>query len=346
MAELAFAWPGLPDYAARCIRATIDRCGVPVSVIGTRPGVPIEGMEASLGQAIHWIHGEDGSLTWEKLGLAPPAVLIQGGYHLPAINALGRQCRAAGGKVVLASDQNWTGNMRQRFVDPLLVRKRIKTRFDALFIPGASAQRYYRHMFYPVERTVTGLYGSDPTLFNGGAPLMERPKTFLFVGQFIPRKNVVGLARAFIRFVVDHPDWTLRLCGSGEQRGEIPDHPQILIENFVQPPQLAEMLRKARCLVLPSIEEHWGLVVHEAALTGCALALTNVVGAGDDLARPQNAVLFPPRDEAAIERTLREIAAWDIPRWQTAERISRDLARGFGPTRFADAVDDLVHRLA
>ena len=44
MTELVVAWPGLPDYAARCIRAVIERSAVSVAVIGTRPDVPIEGL--------------------------------------------------------------------------------------------------------------------------------------------------------------------------------------------------------------------------------------------------------------------------------------------------------------
>jgi len=346
MTELAFAWPGLPDYAARCIHAAIKRRDTPVAVIGTKPGVPIEGMEYSLGQAVHWIVGQDKRVTWEKLGLAPPAIFIQGGYFTPAFNALGCQCRAAGGKVVLASDQNWSGGFRQYLFDPFLVRMKTWLQFDAVFTPGRSGVQYYRRVIHPAACIVTRLYGADPALFNGGLPLKERPKTFLYVGQFIPRKNVLGLARAFICFAADHPDWVLRLCGGGEQLGEIPKHPQIQLENFVQPTQLAAILRESRCLVLPSLEEHWGLVVHEAALTGCALALSEVVGAAKDLANPQNAVLFPPGDEAAIERSLRDIAAWDTARLLAAEYTSRNLAVGFGPESFADAVDELINRLS
>ncbi len=179
------------------------------------------------------------------------------------------------------------------------------------------------------------LYGADPALFNGGPPLCARQKTFLFVGQLIARKGVLELARAFIRFCADHDDWTLRICGNGPLRDQIPQHPCILIDEFVQPANLADVMRDARCLVLPSTSEHWGLVVHEAALCGCALALSSAVGAADDLARPENAVLFPTHDSKALESTLRQIADWDAARWDEAERTSRKLAQQFGPHRFA-----------
>jgi glycosyltransferase involved in cell wall biosynthesis len=189
------------------------------------------------------------------------------------------------------------------------------------------------------------MYGADPALFHGGEPLHLRPKTILYVGRLAPIKNVVGLTQAFAAFAKDHPDWVLRICGSGGQRALLPDHAQIQVEDFVQPPQLAEIMREARCLVLPSLHEPWGVVVHEAALSGCALALSTAVGAADDLARPDNAVLFKPRSVAAIEGALRTIAGWDDQQWQRAEQTSRELAKQFGPERFADAVDRFIEIL-
>lgn len=345
MTSLAFAWPGLPDYAARCIRAVIDRSATPVTVIATPPSVPIEGMEQSLGQPVNWVEGDDTTVNWQALGVERPDLLFTGGYGFPAFNALADEVRNAGGRVVLMSDNNWTGTPRQRVLDPLRHRLLLRHRHDAIFVPGASGVRVARSWGYPQETIQTGLYGADPTLFNGGPPLEDRPKTFLFVGQFIARKNVLGLVDAFARFAARRSDWSLRLCGSGPQNDQISKVPGLSVHGFVQPPQLAELLRGARCLVLPSLEEHWGLVVHEAALSGCALALTRTVGAASDLARPQNALLFAPGDTAALADALAQFAAWDDDRWATAERTSRQLAAAFGPAAFADGVLTLATKL-
>jgi glycosyltransferase involved in cell wall biosynthesis len=284
-------------------------------------------------------------ISWRQLGLSAPDFLFQGGYAYAAFNELSKECRREGGKVVLMADNNWQGTLRQRTLEPIRHRIKICQRFDGMLVPGVSGMRFARVMGYPPVLTVTGLYGADPTLFADYCPLERRQRVFLFVGQFIARKNVLGLCRAFARFATEHPDWTLRLCGNGPQRPDIPDHPAIKIEGFVQASDLALILREARCLVLPSLEEHWGLVVHEAALSGCALALSNVVAAGDDLAQPENAVLFPPGRDKPIERALRTIARWDDQRWAEAQRVSRDRAQQFGPERFADAVDTLMVRL-
>lgn len=342
MRHIAFLWSRLPNYAARCIRSLIDREKYSVTVIGTPPYVPIEGMESSLGQKIIWIDPKDTRNSWNAWDTGVPDVAFIGGYSTPAFNALANDCRGLGGSVVFMCDHNWHGSLRQRLIDPLRHRLIFRSRFDGIFVPGASGIRFAGKMGYPPERTVTGLYGADPALFNGGPPLVEREKVIVFVGRFIARKNCIGLAHAFLRFVAEYPEWRLRLIGVGPQRDDIPDHPSIMVEDFAQPTRMAEIFREARCLALPSLDEHWGLVVHEAALSGCALALTDVVGAAADLATPLNAVTFSANDEAAIERELRAIAGWDAAQWQTAEQTSRRLAAGFGPESFADGVERLV----
>lgn len=343
MTLIAFGWSGLPDYAARCIRAVMDTRDERIDIVATRPRVPIEGMERSLGKEVNWL--EDGHLTlnWSDLDLPRPDIFFQGGYYLPALRALGAEARASGGKVVLMSDNNWQGTMRQRFVDPLRHRLLLRWRFDAVMTPGKSGTQYGAHLGY--QRIVSGMLGADPRLFNGGDSLCSRPKTFLFAGRLIKLKNVLGLVRAFARFAQENDDWMLRICGSGPLREQIPDHPRIDVRGFVQPPELADLMREARCLVLPSFTDHWGLVVHEATLCGCALALSSCVGAADDLATPENAVFFSPRAEERIEDALHAIAGWNDARWDAAERTSRALATQFGPHRFAAEAGKLIDSL-
>ena len=179
---IAFAWPGLPDYAARCIRAVIDRHPGRVAVIGTRPEVPIEGMELSLGQSVHWIEGRRRDLCWSKLGLIPPTLFFQGGYYLPAFSALGAECHATGGAVVGLSDATWQGYWRQVLVDPIRHRLLLRPKFDGWFVPGRSGLRHARIMGHPPEGTQEGMLGADPALFNGGGQLLAATKNAAICG--------------------------------------------------------------------------------------------------------------------------------------------------------------------
>lgn len=336
--DISFSWNGLPQYAARLIRAAIEQFGggQSISVIGTRPSVPVEGMEAALGQPIHWVDVNTPQ-SWSGLGLPVPKLFFQSGWSYPALNALGKEVKEAGGHVIGLSDANWRGDFRQLVLGQLAFRLQKRKLFDAMIVPGKSGRRLMRSFGLPEDRLFTRMYGADPALFFGGPPLADRPKNFLFVGQFIDRKDVVGLSQAFMRFHADHSHWTLRFTGSGEQRNLIARHPAITVEDFVQPQDLAERYRQARFLVLPSKVEAWGLVVHEAALCGCGLVLSEAIGCGNDLADAQNAIRFMSGDVRAMEVALRKAATRSEKELAQIEATSRDIARGFGPSAFAQS---------
>lgn len=346
MVKIGFLWPGLPDYAARCIRAVIERSPYSITVVATQPNVPIEGMEHSLGRSVIWVEASDDTVTWSQFAESPPDILFCGGYSVSAFNALAREVRDFGGSVVLMSDNNGREGFHCRLIEMVRHRLFYKRNFQGIFVPGASAAKVAKEWGYETYLTEQCLYGADPALFKGGDALNSRPKHFLFVGQFIDRKNVLKLVEAFINFCNIHPDWTLGLCGSGPRLRDIPAHQRISIHGFVQPLQLAEMLRQTRCLILPSETEHWGLVVHEATLSGCALALSKRVGAAEDLAHPCNSVLFNPKEVTDITHSMCKIAEWSDAQWRQAEDTSRRLATFFGPEPFSNSVNSIVAKIS
>lgn len=338
---IAFSWNGLPQYAARLIRAAIDRLGEPCVVVGSRPSVPVEGMERVLGQPVHWVDANR-PVSWRDLGLAVPHIFVQSGWSYPAFTALGREVKVAGGRIIGLSDANWRGDFRQLVLGPVAFRIRYRPHFDAMIVPGRQGERLMSYFGVPRNRIRQGMYAADHAIFSAGPTLPSRQKEFLFVGQFIARKDVLGLARAFIRFTSTHPDWSLRLVGSGVQRDEIPAHPQIQIESFVQPEELARRFHAARFFVLPSLIEAWGLVVHEAALCGCALVLSDAIGSADDLATDTNALRFKAGDGAGLLHALKAASSKSDAWLAGAEQESLRLAARISPQRFADEFAALV----
>lgn len=336
--NIAFAWPGLPDYASRCIRAVIDTRSVNVTVLATTASVPIKGVEQSLGQSVTWVKAEDQTVSWSSLNLERPDLLFLGGYATPSFNALAKETRNAGGKTVLMADNHCPRSRKDRLLSALWHRFKHRRRFDGVFVPGRSGRQLARLWGYDDPIIWEGLYGADPALFQNSTPITKRPNAMIFVGQFIDRKNVQGLVEAFGRFADTHNQWTLTLCGSGPLKDHLPRHPAITIHDFVQPKDLAKLMAEHRVLILPSLEEHWGLVVHEAALSGCALVLSDQVGAADDLACPSNAVLCRAGDHKALEDAFVTLSRWDDNAWAVAEDDSRRLAAQFSPAVFASAV--------
>jgi glycosyltransferase involved in cell wall biosynthesis len=343
--KVAFSWNGLPQYAARLLRGALDAIGDDCAVIGSPPTVPVEGMERALRHKVHWVDA-DRQTTWRALDLEVPDIYFQSGWAYPAFSALGSEVRRNGGHVIGMSDANWRGDWRQVVLGAAAFRLHYRNHFDAMLVPGRQGEQLMRWFGLPRHRVRHGMYGADPDLFGGGPPLADRDPTFLFVGQFIDRKDVLGLAQAFVRIADRHPAWRLSLIGGGEQRSEIPAHPRITIEDFVQPEQLVDRFRAARFFVLPSLKEAWGLVVHEAALCGCGLILSHRIGSGDDLASTANGVRFRAGNVADLARALDEAARFDAGQLAAAEEASRRLACQFGPERFGREAAQLVQSFA
>ena len=343
--SIAFSWQGLPQYAARQMRSAIERLGVPCAVVGTRPSVPIEGMEAALGQPIHWVDGAR-PVGWSALGLPVPKVFFQAGWSCPAFNALGDEVRAAGGKVCLLMDNDWRGDLRQ-CLGGLWFRLAMKRKFSAVLVPGVSGRRLARWYGFADDEIFEGLYGADPQVFFDGPPLAERPKRILFVGQYIERKDCVGLAEAFSAVADRLPEWELHLYGSGPLKERLPTHPRIRVHGFVQPEELGALYRSARIFALPSRSEAWGLVVHEAALSGCQLLLSDAIGARWDFASPDlNAVVVPVGDRTALAAALLHLTGDNAAALGRAQAASLRRARTHGPAVFADRVSAISRNLS
>ena len=242
-------------------------------------------------------------------------------------------------------DNDWRGDLRQ-WLGGLWFRLARKRKFAAVLVPGISGRRLARWYGCADAEIFEGLYGADPAIFFDGPPLAERPKRILFVGQYIERKDCVGLATAFVSVAAHLPEWELHLYGSGPLQAKIPSHPRIRVHGFVQPAELGALYRGARIFALPSRSEAWGLVVHEAALSGCQLLLSDAIGSRHDFADPKNAAEFPAGDHAALARALLHLAAAEGYALGRAQAESLVLASMHGPQAVADRITAIVRRLS
>ena len=267
---ICFAWDGFPQYAARCVGAFVENTKEKVCVIATRPKVPISGMERVAKCPIKWIEDD------EMIAVEDVDVLFVSGWGFPALNYIADQVRARGGKVVCMIDNCFGAfdvvGWLKEFCRAIRFRLRWRNKFDAYFVPGKAGRRMLRFYGVKNERIHEGLYSADESLFTCGESISKRDKKIIYVGQCIERKSVTRLCKAFI--VANPGDWSLDLYGSGPLRDKLPNNDCVRVHDFVQPEQLAALYRTARVFCLPSIEEHWGLVVHEAALSGCILLLS------------------------------------------------------------------------
>lgn len=338
---ILFAWSGFPQYAARCVGAFVRQTKEKVIVIGTTPDVPIKGMEELAECPVHWVDSQDKVDIKSLLGEVP-AVLIVSGWAVPAFNHIANDIRSSSGKVIVMNDANYHFSLKE-CLRALRFQLFLRRKFDAFFVPGNAGVELMRFYGVPKDKIVTGMYAADSMLFTDGEELTKRPKNMIYVGRLCERKNVIGLCKAFIAAGGPEKGWTLDLYGCGEQKHLLPnDNPSIKVYDFLQPEELAKVYQSARCFVLPSFEEHWGLVVHEAALSGCLLLLSDRVGSAKDFLSKDNGFTFNPYSLESFVEAMRKVFDLDDNALTKAHEVSLSLSKTKGIRAFVDGVNQLI----
>jgi glycosyltransferase involved in cell wall biosynthesis len=137
------------------------------------------------------------------------------------------------------------------------------------------------------DNILTGFYCADTDLFKGryDRSIMAKeknfPKRFLFVARYVEHKGIFELWSAFLTLLKENPalDWELWCLGTGDQWDNRVQHEKIKHFGFVQPDQMDEYIAATGVYVLPSKFEPWGVSVHEFAVAGFPVVLSNAVGA-------------------------------------------------------------------
>ena len=263
---ICIAWVEFPQYGARLVGALVQSTSESVVVVATKPRIPIQGMERLAGCKIYWEDKESKRSLKEIIGRTPD-VLVVSGWSLPIYKKYANEVHGLGGINIAMVDNDYHPSF-QEFLKKVRFNIFLRRRFDAFLVPGAAGRQLLEYYGVNSVDIYTGLYAADSSLFLKGIKLSRRPKKIIYVGQFCERKNVLRLCQAFQRANLCHGnEWQLELCGKGPLRDELPNDRNIIINEFLQPEELPLKYQTSRGFILPSVSEHWGVVVHEGALS-------------------------------------------------------------------------------
>ena len=138
----------------------------------------------------------------------------------------------------------------------------------------------------------------------------------LFVGRLASNKGLLDLVRAFSRFAPGHPEAELVLAGEDGGQGPAVDAEVRRlglgakvhrIGHVDDDRDLAQAYREARCVVLPSEYEAFGLVLLEALAAGTPVVASRVGGIPDFIEDGRAGLLVPPRSPEALAAAIERI---------------------------------------
>ena len=285
-----------------------------------------------------------------------PSVLAIAGYGDAAMRGAARWARRRGAWSVMMSDSQYRDWPRQLWKERLK-RHLVSRHFDAAFVSGASAAAYAESLGIPGHRIWRGYDVVDNDLFARRAAearadeerlraTLNLPRDFLlFVGRFIPEKNLPRLLEAF-SMVADRPPlkgWELVMVGSGPleaslRRQAAPLGSRIRFCGFQQLDRLPAYYGLAQALILPSVSESWGLTVNEAMASSLPVIVSRQCGCATDLVFPGlNGAIVDPDDPGDIARAIVELAGHG-PRRVEYGAASRRIVETFSLDMWAKAL--------
>jgi L-malate glycosyltransferase len=254
------------------------------------------------------------------------------GYEHPGRFAVAAVLKLLGRPLVLLLDSKFEDKPRRKRLE--LFKHLVLLPYRAAFASGARAQAYLRWLGMRKRPVVTGVDTVSLARMRslGGEARPDWPdRPFLQVGRLIPKKNVAVTLRAFA--AMGETRRSLRICGDGPLRGELEQlasalgiSERVVWLGNVSQAVVAREMAGALCLLLPSVEEQWGLVVNEALAFDLPVLAGENVGARDMLiANHVNGWLLDPDEIGAWSAAMQALGS-DEALWRRFSQGSRERA--------------------
>lgn len=154
----------------------------------------------------------------------------------------------------------------------------------------------------------------DTELFESGTN--EREKCILFVSRLDPNKGGMRTLRAFEALHEKHPEWKLKIHGSGQEKERISEalektpslQQRVELGPQLSRKELASTMQKASFLVLPSEYESFGLVIAESLSCGTPVIAPDNTGPSDIFFEGAGRAI-DPLDRNALQKAMEEMIA-------------------------------------
>lgn len=181
---------------------------------------------------------------------------------------------------------------------------------DAIVVPSEFSRQSFLSMGVAGEKIRKIPLGVNLARFYpDGAPDGERFDV-LYAGQVSFRKGIPYLLEAFAQF--QHPKKKLRIVGAinPEIRDYLAHHLPEQVEVLGSVPQasLRGLMSRSHVLVLPSIEDGFGMVLSQAMACGCPVISTTNTGGSDLYTDGVEGYIVPIRSPEAIREKFEALA--------------------------------------
>jgi glycosyltransferase involved in cell wall biosynthesis len=296
---------------------------------------------------IIWIK-KNKKYSWDDLGLETPNIFFQSGWSVESFNYLGKLAKLKNkdNKVILGVDNSLQKNNIKQSVGAVYFKAFLKKNFDYAVVPGLSSKRLMIKFGFKQDMIFTGIYCALQNIYKNNILPKNRKKQFIYVGQFIYRKNILRLIDAFKKVNIKTKKWKLIIVGNGPLKINKNNLGcDIKIIKRQAPKKLSKLYNESLFFILPSLREHWGLVVHEASLSGCFLLLSNNTGSIYEFSNNKNSIIFNPKCIYSIQKSIKKAMLLNDKQLKLANKESERLGNKQNYRNFLKNFNIIINKI-
>ena len=240
----------------------------------------------------------------EKAAAFKPDLVYVSGWKNKKYLFLAKKYKLKGINVVLTMDNHWKKEIKQYFFT-LFSRFFLLSRFTHIWIPGQPQYEYAKKLGFKKNRIITGLYCANENLFKT-INQSKFNRQFLFIGRLVEHKGLIILFNVINKLIEEKKlNFKFHFVGNGPLLNHIPKHPNIKHTQFINPIDLPNILKNAGIFILPSLYEAWGVVIHEAVLSGLPVITTYQTGASSEfIINNKNGFLYNAKNEKELKNII------------------------------------------
>jgi starch synthase len=191
---------------------------------------------------------------------------------------------------------------------------------DMITVPSTFAYRTFVKQGVSAEKLRLLPYGVDVSRFKQVAEPALGRFDILFVGAMSLQKGIQYLVQAYQQ--INHPNKSLTFVGTHSQeliemlkiRNFWPDDAKVL--GHVPQNELKNFMSRSHVLVLPSVQDGFGMVMAQAMACACPIVASCNTGGEDLFSDDEEGYIVPIRDVNALAERLQQLA--DNPKQRAA----------------------------
>lgn len=168
-----------------------------------------------------------------------------------------------------------------------------------------------RNFVLPIGLPVSA-YQELPTnqVFFRRFPELKGQRVILFLGRVHAKKQPDVMIRAFQKVHAAYPDIHLVIAGPGDKgymakleqlTKELKVNENVTFTGMLDSSAVREAYRAAELLVLPSLQENFGIAVAEAMAAGCPVVVSNKVNLAQEISEAEAGLVCLPEVESTAQ---------------------------------------------